>query len=125
MGLRKVSTIFKINGQPIPEPDFDLQTQFESLADENSGRTQDGVMRVNWIRRRIAKVNLKYSVLSTTEVSALLSLVQGQEFELTYIDPIEGVTTKHMYCSNADTVLHSRSMYGGLWRDIAFNCIEV
>ena len=125
MALRKMSDVFEINGQPIPEPDPDFKVEHESLADENSGRTQDGVMRINWIRRRMAKAHFKFSILDSEQASSLLNSVQGQEFNLTYIDPIEGITTKHMYCSNEGATLKYRRLYGGIWSEVTFNCIEV
>ena len=36
-----------------------LKVNYESLSGEDSGRTDDGVMRINWIFRRIRKVEIE------------------------------------------------------------------
>lgn len=124
MQLRQLSTNYRINGQPIPGPDPMVKVDYDSLADENSGRTQDGVMHITWVRRKMVKVALTFSALTREEAGAILQRVQGEEFSLTYLDPIEGQTTKNVYCSNSSSALQSAVMYGGLWRNVTFNCIE-
>ena len=39
----------RINANGIEFMPQELSIKIDSLADENSGRTQDGVMRINWI----------------------------------------------------------------------------
>lgn len=123
---RPYSGIFKINGLAIPAPDRWQKVAFESLADENSARTADGMMHINWLRRRLAKLSFQYSVMNNAQVREILLAVQGQEFPLTYVDPIEGIVTKNMYCSNSESTLGMSTAADstGLWRDTTFNAIE-
>ena len=66
-----------------------IKVGFESLAGSDSGRTEDGIMHINWIYRRIRKVEIEMPPITAEEVSRLLSLVQGKEYSLTYFDPID------------------------------------
>ncbi len=122
--MRKLSTIYKINGQAIYDPDFDAQVDLDSLVGEGSGRTDDGIMHIEWIRPEIRKVYIKYSALTDAEIADILSKVQGKEYTLTYKDPILGIHTIDCYTSNSSALLYSAVLYNGLWRNVTFNCIE-
>lgn len=122
--MRKLSTVWKINGQAIYTPDVDTKVELESLVGESSGRTDDGIMHIDWIRTQIRKVYIKYSAMTKEEMAFMLNLVQGKEYTLTYEDPILGVNTINCYTSNSSTELYSAVLYNGLWRNVTFNCIE-
>ena len=103
-----------------------LRVSFESLAGEDSGRTDDGVMRINWVFRRIRKVEIEMPPCSSEEVAELLGLVQGQEYELTYYDPLDNVErTIEVYTSNSKSELYSGIVINGLWQGVSFNAIEL
>lgn len=120
----KMSTIYKINGESIISPEAANVTK-DSLADENSGRTVDGAMHIYWILTDISSVQLKFPPLTTAEVSHLLSMTQGKEYSLTYLDPIKGITTSRFYTSKSSSNLQSGVLYGGLWTGVSFNAIEM
>lgn len=122
--MRKLSSIYKINGQAIYDPDFDAQVDHDSLVGPGSGRTDDGIMHIDWIRPNIRKVYIKYSVLTDAEIANILGKVQGKEYTLTYKDPILGIHTIDCYTSNSNALLYSAVLYNGLWRNVTFNCIE-
>lgn len=124
MRLARESKFLKINGEPVSSFQ-DYTVQFSSLADENSGRTEDGVMHINWIWRVIRKVNVKLPPMSQEEIGEIMKLVQGQEYDLTYLDPIKGVHTIHCYTSESSAGCESGVLYGGLWIGAAFNAIEL
>lgn len=103
-----------------------IKVGFESLADSNSGRTDDGVMRINWIFRRIRKVEIEMPPCSSDEVSRLLALVQGQEYELIYFDPLDNAEKLiGCYTSNSSSDLYSGVIRNGLWQGVSFNAIEL
>lgn len=124
MRLGRESSFLEINGKPIVSFQ-ECTVQFDSLADENSGRTEDGVMHINWIWRVIRKVNVKLPPLSQEEIGEIMGLVQGQEYDLTYLDPIKGIHTIHCYTSNSSVDCQSGVLYGGFWVGAAFNAIEI
>lgn len=125
MAFARMSDTWKINGRPIYEPSQDTQIDYESLSAEGSGRNANGIMKNKFIRSLITKVSFTYPALTSEQVGEILSLVQGQEFDLTYPDPIYGVRTIHCYCATSGTKIYSSVLYGGLHRDVKFNCIEV
>lgn len=103
-----------------------LKVNYESLSGEDSGRTDDGVMRINWIFRRIRKVEIEMPPMTSQELSRLLSRVQGQEYYLTYYDPLDNVERKaKVYTSNSKTDLYSGIIMNGLWQGVSFNAIEL
>lgn len=124
MAIGRKSSIFKINGEAMISPQ-ECKVEYDSLADENSGRTMDGVMHINWIWRKIRKVNIKMPPITNAEWGEIVSQVQGQEYELTYLDPVDGVRTIRAYTSKSSSELHSGVLYGGLVVGAAFNAIEM
>lgn len=124
MDIARKSKFFKINGKSITSCQS-CTVQFESLAGPNSGRTDDGVMHIDWIWQIIRKVNIKLPPMSQNEIERIMALVQGQEYDLTYLDPIKGIHTIHCYTSNSSAECKSGILYGGLWLGAAFNAIEL
>ena len=124
MRIGRKSNIFKINGKAMVSPQS-FTVQFDNLADANSGRTGDGVVHISWVWRNIRKVQITLPPLSQKEIGEVLSLVQGQEYDLTYLDPIHGIHTIHCYTSNSSAECKSGVQYGGLWVGAAFNAIEL
>ena len=103
-----------------------LKVNLESLAAEDSGRTDDGVMHINWVLRRIRKVQIQLPPCDASTASSLLALVQGQEYSLTYFDPLTGnQNTITAYTSNSSADCYSGVLYNGLWQGVSFNAIEV
>ena len=103
-----------------------LKVGFESLNSEDSGRTDDGVMRLNWIFRKIRKVEIEMPPITSGDVAELLGLVQGQEYYLTYFDPLDNSEkTIFVYTSNSSADLYSGMILNGLWQGVSFNAIEV
>lgn len=113
---------FKING--VEYKAQSLKVNFESLASEDSGRTDDGVMHINWVLSKIRKVEIK--IAPTKNPSAILSAVQGKTYSLTYFDPLaNSEKTIQAYTSNSAADLYSGVLFNGLWQDVGFNAIEL
>lgn len=125
MGFMRMSDLWKVNGYPIPEPSYDLAFEYTSLSAEGSGRRADGYMHNVFVRTRLAKVSIRYAALTKEALSYILDLVQGREFELTYPDPLSGTTrTMTCICAESRGKYYSAVLYGGLYRDVTFNCVE-
>ena len=115
---------FRIDGNEFVAKKLD--TQYESLAGEDSGRTDDGVMHINWVFRKIRKIEIEMPPMTANEVSALLRLVQGQEYELTYFDVLDNnERTIKVYTSNSKSDLYSGFVLNGLYQGVSFNAIEL
>ena len=103
-----------------------IKVDLESLASEDSGRTDDGVMHINWVLKKIRKVFIEMPPSITTDIAPLLSAVQGQTYSLTYFDPLDNAEkTITAYTSTSSSELYSGVLYNGLWQGTQFNAIEV
>ena len=119
-GLGKI----KINGLWVKPQSLNIT--LDSLADENSGRTQDGVMRINWIYNRIRKLEITLPPMLGPEISQVLDKVQGQVYDIQYFDPYDCEwQTRRFYTSNSNTSMYSGVYAGGLWQEASFNAIEM
>lgn len=122
--LAKLSDIYKINGEPMISP-MSADVTDDSLADDNSGRTDDGVLHVKFIIKSIRKVSFIMPPMTNAEIKDLASKVRDREYDLTFRDPVDGIVTSRVYTSTANYNLYSTCMYGGLWNQMTFNAIEI
>ena len=103
-----------------------IKVDLESLASEDSGRTDDGVMHINWVLKKIRKVFIEMPPSITADIAPLLSAVQGQTYSLTYFDPLANAEkTITAYTSKGSSSLYSGVLYNGLWQGTQFNAIEL
>ena len=115
---------FKVNGTEYLAKS--IKVDLESLASEDSGRTDDGVMHINWVLKKIRKVFIEMPPSITADIAPLLSAVQGQTYSLTYFDPLANAEkTITAYTSTSSSELYSGILYNGLWQGTQFNAIEV
>lgn len=104
-----------------------IKVDYESLVSDDSGRTEDGIMHIYWVYRKVHKIEIELPPMKDRATLAhLLTLVQGQEYDLTYWDPLTNVEkTVRVYTSNSSLDLYSGILYNGLWQGIKFNAIEL
>lgn len=127
MQVRNLSKIWKINGKPIYEPDRSVGRQREHIATAESGRSDDGVNHIEFVRVGIRKVEIKYSALTEKQLAYMLDLLYEHpaDMTLTYPDPQSGITTIHCYPGGDGDDLYSYLLYGGLCRNFHVNLIEL
>ena len=126
MGLRKLDTegLWMVNSNPIYIPDVDVSIEHNHLADEGSGRDEQGYMHIQWLRRNIAKVGIKYAVMTGEELTYMRELMQGQEFSFTYPDENE-VRTIQGYTGDIKATLYTRFNGVDVYKDVSINVIEL
>lgn len=123
MSLRNKGS-FQVNGSEFPAKSINVS--YESIASEDSGRTDDGVMHINWVMRRVRKVSITLPPQDATGIALVLNAVQGKEYNLTYWDVLANAEkTIHVYTSTSSASMYSGVLYNGLWQDVTFNAIEV
>lgn len=129
MSIQKKDTRgrWAVNGTPIYVP-TSVQIEHTNVAAEDSGRTEDGVMHITWVRRDVVKVHLKYSALTGAECDFMRSLMQGKEYTFTYYD--NGVHTINAYTGDNDYTIYSTNdkIYGtegGLYQDMSIDAVEL
>ena len=105
-------------------PSAGIKVEHTNLAGSSSGRTEDGVMHIDWVRRDIRKVHLQWKVLTAHELDYILGLMQGKEFTLTFKD--RGVVqTMSAYSSESSYTYYSAALGEDLYTDISINAIEM
>lgn len=122
MAIKKTAT-FKIDGVNTYCPSS-CQVVISDLQLE-AYRTDDGKLHKKLARKGVRKVTLKYASLTKAQLAELLTLLNKEEFQLTYPDPKDGVKTIKAYCSDITQDLYSAVLYNGMWKDISFSVIEV
>lgn len=113
-----------VNDHHLYIPSNGIKVEHTNLAGSSSGRTEDGVMHIDWVRRDIRKVNLQWKVLTGTELNYLLGLMQGQEFTLTFKDRGR-VQTMSAYSSESSYTYYSAALGEDIYTDVSINAIEM
>ena len=113
-----------VNRSHLYIPSAGIQVEHTNLAGSSSGRTEDGVMHIDWIRHDIRKVHLKWSVLTASELDYVLGLMQGKEFVLTFKD--RGIVqTMNAYSSESSYTYYSAALGEDIYTDVSINAIEM
>ena len=113
-----------VNDNHLYVPSAGIQVEHTNLAGSSSGRTEDGIMHIDWVRRDIRKVHLKWSVLTASELDYILGLMQGKEFVLTFKDR-GTVQTMNAYSSESTYTYYSAALGEDIYTDISINAIEL
>lgn len=71
---------YTVDGAPLFVPLSPFQVELESLADPNSGRTDDGLMHVLFTRPLVRKFTYCCGRLTSEELQYLENLVQGRTY---------------------------------------------
>ena len=111
---------------PIYVPAPNVKIEHTNVASSDSGRTEDGVMHINWVRRDVRKVNLVYNAISGDEKDYMMNLMQGKEFTFTYWD--NGPKQFEGYCGESNYEAYSsvhRADEGGIYTNFSINVIEL
>ena len=115
---------WKVNNSPLYVPSAGIQIDHTNLAGSSSGRTEDGIMHIDWVRRDIRKVNLRWKVLTASELDYVLSLMQGKEFVLTFMDRGK-VCTMDAYSAESSYTYYSAALGEDIYTDVSINAIEM
>ena len=115
---------WKVNSSPLYIPSAGIKVEHSNLAGSSSGRTEDGVMHIDWVRRDIRKVNLQWKVLTASELDYILGLMQGKEFTLTFKDRGK-VQTMSAYSSESSYTYYSAALGEDIYTDVSINAIEM
>ena len=113
-----------VNSSHLYIPSAGIKVEHTNLAGSSSGRTEDGVMHIDWIRRDIRKVNLQWKVLTASELDYVLGLMQGKEFTLTFKDRGK-VQTMYAYSSESSYTYYSAALGEDIYTDVSINAIEM
>lgn len=126
MAINKLDTKgeWLVNGEPLYIPSAGIQIEHTNLAGSSSGRTEDGIMHIDWVRRDIRKVNLRWSAMTASELNYVLGLMQGKEFKFTFKDRGQ-VYTMNAYSAESSYTYYTAALGEDLYTDISINAIEM
>ena len=113
-----------VNDSHLYIPSAGIRVEHTNVAAASSGRTEDGVMHIDWVRRDVRKVNLQWKVLTASELNYILELMQGKEFTFTFKD--RGlVQTMSAYSSESSYNYYSAALGEDIYTDVSINAIEM
>lgn len=127
MTINKLDTTgsWAVDGQPIYTPPSGVQVTHTNVAGSSSGRTEDGIMHIDWVRRDVRKIGLPYKAMSGREMKYMLDMMQGKEFEFTFRDQ-GAVHTITAYTGECTYTYYSAALGDDdLYTDITLNVIEM
>ena len=71
IGVLEKDGKWAVNGTPIYTPSPDTSISHESIQSADTGRTEDGVMHIDWVRTNMVKVSMQWDYLTGKEVAYL------------------------------------------------------
>ena len=113
-----------INGASVEAP-TEMSVAITDI-DVVSNRNANGTM----VRNRVAvkrKIECKWGLLTTSQISTILSACSGVSFPITYLDPQIGAsTTKTFYPGDRTSpIFFQDGTKGWVWKDLKINFVEV
>ena len=107
-------------------PSTPCKIEHSNVVGQSSGRDESGVMHIDWLRRDVRKVHLKYNAITKTELAYMMGLMQGKEFTFKFLDQ-GSVQTINAYVGESSYEFYSySSVYGeAVYTDFEINVIEM
>lgn len=118
---------WKVDGHNIPQPQS-VDIEHTNVASPDSGRAENGVMKIVWVRKDVRKVKMRWNALTGNEVTEIRNLMQGKEYTFTYWDA--GTQSMKAYTGDNDYHIHSYNpkIYGdqgGLYTNFSIDAVEM
>lgn len=107
-------------------PSFNTKVEHSNVAGASTGRSEDGIMRIDWVRRDVRKVFLVYNAMSAHELAYTMNLLQGKEFTFKFMDQ-GSVQTISAYVGESTYNFYTESsLYDeGIYVDVEIHVIEL
>ena len=120
-----MEAVFQIDGVDFTHSIIEggIKWSRNDLDSEQSGRTLDGVMH----RSRTAvkrKLSVSCMPMDTEQMIRLNDALYPEFIQVTYLDPIDGITTRTFYGSTVDSTTQITMDGVTRWEDTSFNLIE-
>lgn len=107
-------------------PSTPCKVEHSNVVGSSTGRSEDGIMRIDWVRRDVRKVFLHYNAMSASELAVMLTALQGKEFTFKYLD-MGSVVTMNAYCGECNYQFYTNSsLYDeAIYTEVEFHVIEL
>ena len=128
MTINKLDTDGKwmVGSSHIYIPSTPCEVEHSNVVGASSGRDESGVMHIDWVRRDVRKVLLKYKAITASELSYMMSKMQGKEFTFKFLDQ-GSVQTINAYVGESKYEFYSySSAYNeGVYTNFEIHVIEM
>lgn len=121
--INTLSSKWKVGDSQIYEPSAGIKVSHENIAGSSSGRTEDGIIHIDWVRRDVRKVELGWKAMTESELNYIIGLMQGKEYTFTFPDRGQ-VVTMEAYSSNCSYTVYSYAYGETIYTDVSINVIE-
>lgn len=128
VGINRIDTTnhrWKVGEADIYIPAIEMEVEHTNLAGSSTGRTEDGAMHIDWIRRDIRKFHLKWSAMTQAELDYVMDLMQGKEYTLTAYDRGTVITANCYTGESKYKYWHDDESGNALYKDVEINAIEM
>ncbi|MBO5740753.1 MAG: hypothetical protein J6R54_02055 [Bacteroidaceae bacterium] len=102
-------------------PSTPCKVEHSNVAGSSTGRDETGIMHIDWVRRDVRKVNLKYNAITETELAYMMSRMQGKEFTFKFLDQ-GSVQTISAYVGESNYEFYS---YSSLYAEDVYVNFEI
>ena len=127
LSINKLDTdgYWMVGSDHIYIPSTPCKVEHSNITGSSTGRSEDGIMRIDWVRRDVRKVYLKYNAITKTELAYMMSKMQGKEFTFKFLDQ-GAVQTMNAYCGECNYQFYTNStLYNeAIYTDVEFHVIE-
>lgn len=122
---RDTQGFWMVDSDHIYIPSTPCKIEHSNVVGPSSGRDESGMMHIDWVRRNVRKVFLKYNAITETELRYMMSRMQGKEFTFKFLDQ-GSVQTINAYVGECEYEFYSySSAYDeGVYTNFNINVIE-
>ena len=123
MNINKLDTQgrWMVGSSHIYIPSTPCKVEHSNVVGSSSGRSEDGIMRIDWVRRDVRKVFLTYKAMTASELSTLMGLMQGKEFTFKFYDQ-GSVQTMSAYVGESSYEFYS---YSSVFNEPIYTNVEI
>ncbi len=90
-----LTSLYQLDGQPLPAPDVGVELTYTDLDASDAGRDESGVMHRIVVRSKVPTWAFTYSLMSRQTYAYLQSILpQSGSFTFTYPDPADPETLR-------------------------------
>lgn len=126
--INKLDTAGKwmVDSDEIYIPSTPCKVEHSNVTGESTGRDETGIMHIDWVRTDVRKVYLHYNAITETELSYMMSRMQGKEFSFKFLDQ-GSVQTMSAYVGESSYEFYSYStLYAeGVYTNFEIHVIEM
>jgi len=104
-------------------PSTPCKVEHSNITGSSTGRDEAGYMHIDWRRRDVRKVFLKYNAITGSELDWLMGLMQGKEFRFTFLED-NYTYTMNAYVGECSYEALSYGVGDKLYINFSINVIE-